>query len=87
MKKSPKTKEDCIDSIQATADRLLKEGATSASVMAALVQVIVGIAKKDRNPAASLDIAASILLSAADRIFERAKKAALATIRRKKGKH
>lgn len=74
MKKQAKTPEECIDRLQATADALVIEGASPANIMGALVKVALTTANKDRRPAATLDLAARVLMDAAEREFQQVKK-------------
>ena len=74
MKKSARTAQECIERLEATADALVSEGADPSSIMGALVKVVVRTALKTRDPAADLDAAANVLLNAAERASEQAKK-------------
>jgi hypothetical protein len=74
MKKSAMTIKECIKRLEATADALVSEGADPSSIMGVLVKVMVRTALKTRNPAADLDLAANVLLNAAERASEQAKK-------------
>jgi hypothetical protein len=75
MKKPARISDECIDRLQTTADALATEGADLSSIVAALVQVTVTTARKDRKAAVWLDTAASVFMDAAGRAFEHEKKA------------
>lgn len=85
MKKPAKIPDECIDRLQATADALATEGADLSGIVAALVQVTITTARKDRKAAVCLETAASVLMNAAGRAFEHEKKA-IADRRRKSRK-